>query len=172
MGSQINELVAMRDVLQLEAAEGLLKLGDRRVVDWLMQIRESEDEDISGAANELLETPETQRMLEVFKAESEAERRAALSSALTKAKARLQKGKTVFLHKMVYVPGDMLFMKEADVADNYNVLALDQLGLEGWEVVSLISLQAPAAKGASPIGAYFLVKKLVAPDESTTLDEL
>ena len=186
MGTQINELVAMRDieslyeimteeddiVLQIEAVEGLLKLGDQRALDWLLVVKESDDEDISGAATELLELPETKRMLERLQAESEAERKAALASALTTAKTRLQKGKKVFRHKIVYVPGEMLSMPEASAADNYNVLVLDKIGLAGWEVINILPIQTSAAKSSSTLGAYFLVKKEVTPDESAELDEI
>jgi len=184
MGTQINELVAMRDIeslyelmteeddflLQIEAAEGLLKLGDRRALDWLLVVKESDDEDLSGAAKELFELPEAKRMLDRLQAEAEAERKAALASAVTHAKARLQKGKKVFLHKLVYVPGEMLSMPETATAENYNVLALDKVGLAGWEVVNLLPIQTSAAKSSTILGAYFLVKKEVTPDESAELD--
>lgn len=75
------------------------------------------------------------------------------NSALAKAKARLQKGKTVFLHKIIYVPGDELFMKEDIAPDSYNVLPLDQPGLEGWEVVNIVPPPAPARRGANTLGA-------------------
>jgi hypothetical protein len=186
MGAQINDLVALRDyqtlyelmteeddiLLQLEAAEGLLKLGDKRALDWLLLLKESDDEDISGAAKEMLELPETKRMLEYLNAESKAERKAALAGALANAKVRLQKGRKVFLHKIVYVPGDVLFMQEEFITDSYNILALDTIGLTGWEVVNIIPLQTPAAKSTNTLGAYFLVKKEVAADESAELEEI
>ena len=76
MRSEINDLVAMRDVetlyelmtedddwmTQLDAAEGLVKLGDRRGFEFIMTATLSDDESILEVAQEILESPEMQRM--------------------------------------------------------------------------------------------------------------
>ena len=72
MSSQINDLVAMRDVdslyelmteddewmTQLDAAEGLVKLGDRRGYEFLLTTMMSDDEEILEVAQEIFDSPE------------------------------------------------------------------------------------------------------------------
>src|SRR5512147_1610471 len=95
MGSEINELVAMRDVetlyelmteddewmTQLDAAEGLVKLGDRRGFEFIMTATLSDDEAILEVAEEILETPEMKKMRREIESEREGERRAHLETA-------------------------------------------------------------------------------------------
>ncbi|MCI0608751.1 MAG: hypothetical protein L0Z71_06780, partial [Anaerolineae bacterium] len=102
MNSQIKDLVAMRDVdslyelmteddewmTQLDAAEGLVKLGDRRGYEFLLTATLSDDESILEVANEILASPELAKMQREIDAERERDRRARVESA----KVRLQKG--------------------------------------------------------------------------------
>ena len=83
MGTQIDDLVQMRDVEtlyelmaededwmnQLDAAEGLVKLGDKRGLEFLLSARQSEDREIRDVAKEVLESPTLKRMLYEIKAE-------------------------------------------------------------------------------------------------------
>src|SRR5512140_948311 len=113
MNSEINQLVAMRDVeslyelmtedeewlTQMDAAEGLVKLGDRRGYEFLMTATLSDDEEILAVAQEILDSPEIARM----RSEIEAEQRRRRIDLVQSAKRRLQSGGKVFRYKMVYI---------------------------------------------------------------------
>ena len=116
MTSQIDELVKMRDITtlyelltesdewltQLEAAEGLVKLNDRRGYEFLTTAMMSDDEDILEVAKEILDSPDLLRMKE----EMEAERRREHQVHIEAAKKRIQVGGKVFLRllTMMVVP--------------------------------------------------------------------
>ncbi len=119
MGSQINDLVAMGDIDtlyelmadeddwidQLDAAEGLVRLGDMRGLEFLISAEQSEDKKIRESAKEILDSPEITRKRE----EMEAEERRTLQEKIETARQRLQKGRKVFQYKMVYLPaGELL----------------------------------------------------------------
>src|SRR5512147_1631430 len=118
MGSEINELVAMRDVetlyelmteddewmTQLDAAEGLVKLGDRRGYEFIMTATLSDDEAILEVAQEILESPEMQRMRREVETERENEHRSRLETA----RKRLASGGKVYRYKMVYIAAGAL----------------------------------------------------------------
>jgi hypothetical protein len=184
MKSQINDLVAMRDIeslgevmeehddwlVQLDAAEGLVRLGDRRGLEFLLIASESEDADICEVAKEILEYPEIIRIRE----EIEAEERRALMGSIETAKARLQKGHRVFIYKMMYLPSGELLSEDSSEA-GFNILGLDKAGLEGWEVVTMLprKRQILAIEVDNHfVGAYFLLKKKMALEESGELDKL
>src|ERR1700752_1338682 len=175
MSSQINDLVAMRDVdslyeimteddewiTQLDAAEGLVKLGDRRGYEFLMTATLSDDESILEVANEILASPELAKMRAEIEAEHERDRRARIDSA----KIRLQKGGKVFRYKMVYLPAGAI-LSEDPLNEGFNVPALENHGLEGWEVVNIIPRRRTMLVGGMDdhfTGAYFLLKKEVLP---------
>lgn len=183
MSSQINDLVAMRDVdslyeimteddewiTQLDAAEGLVKLGDRRGYEFLMTATLSDDESILEVANEILTSPELAKMRAEIEAERERDRRARIDSA----KMRLQKGGKVFRYKMVYLPAGAI-LSEDPLNEGFNVPALENHGLEGWEVVNIIPRRRTMLVGGMDdhfTGAYFLLKKEVLPHESPDLDK-
>jgi hypothetical protein len=184
MKSQINDLVEMRDIeslvevmeehedwiVQLDAAEGLAKLGDRRGLEYLLVAKDSEDYDVREVAKEILEDPAVARM----RAEMEAEERRALLGSIGNAKARLQKGQKVFTYKMIYLPaGEILSEDTSD--DGFNILGLDKAGLEGWEVVNIVPRKRQILVGDIDdhfVGAYFLLKKEMGADEGTELDAL
>lgn len=182
MSGQIDELVRMRDVetlhelmtedeewlVQLEAAEGLVKLGDRRGYEFLVTALASDDEEILEVAREILASPELARMKNEIEAERERERRAYIESA----KRRIQAGGRVFRYKMVYLPAAAL-MGADPLQNEYNVPSLDNHGLAGWEVVTVLPQRRSALVSSVDdhfTGAYFLLKKEVLPHEGAELD--
>lgn len=182
MKSDIDQLVVMRDIdslyeimseddewmNQLDAAEGLVKLGDRRGYEFLMATAQNEDEELVEVAQEILDGPDVSRM----RAEIEAEQRRRREEQLLAARKRLQGGGKVFRYKMVYIPAseltdDDLFSK------GYEVPVLEEHGFEGWEIVHMLPSRRsiPASKLDFDFsGAYFLFKKEVLPGEASELD--
>ena len=85
MASQIDELVRMRDVetlyelmtedeewmTQLDAAEGLVRLGDRRGYEFLLSATMSDDESILEVAQEILDSPDFAKMRDQIEEERE-----------------------------------------------------------------------------------------------------
>ncbi|NJC97515.1 MAG: hypothetical protein C3F07_15540 [Anaerolineales bacterium] len=182
MTAQIDELVKMRDIetlyelmtedeewlVQLEAAEGLVKLGDRRGYEFLITATASDDEEILEVAREILASPELTRMKNEIEAELERERLASIESA----RKRIQTGGKVFRYKMVYLPAATL-MGDDPLRDEYNVPTLDNHGLQGWEVVTIIPQRRSMLVNTIDdhfTGAYFLLKKEILPHESAELD--
>ena len=183
MSSQINDLVAMRDVdtlyelmteddewmTQLDAAEGLVKLGDRRAYEFLLTATMSDDEAILEVAQEIFASPELANMRREIEAEREREHRSHIESA----KARLQKGGKVFRYKMVYLALAAL-MSDDPHGEGFQILALENHGLEGWEVVNMMPRRRSQLVGSVDdhfTGAYFLLKKEILPGESAELDK-
>jgi hypothetical protein len=182
MASQIDELVRMRDVetlyelmtedeewmTQLDAAEGLVRLGDRRGYEFLLSATMSDDESILEVAQEILGSPEFAKMRDEIEAERARSRRARVESA----KKRLQQGGKVFRYKMVYLPAGAL-MGDDPLSKGFPVPALEEHGLEGWEVVHMLPSRRALLVGSIDdhfTGAYFLLKKEFLPTESTELD--
>jgi len=182
MPSQINELVRMRDIetlhelmtedeewlIQLEAAEGLVKLGDRRGYEFIITATMSDDDEILEVAKEIIDSPELTRMKNEIEAEREREHRVHLEAA----RKRIQIGGKVFRYKMAYLPAAALMGSDA-LANDYRVPALDSQGLEGWEVVTIIPQRRSMLVNSVDdhfTGAYFLLKKEVLPHESAELD--
>lgn len=182
MSNQIDDLVRMRDIetlyelmtedeewlIQLEAAEGLVKLGDRRGYEFLLTSMMSDDEDILEVAREILDSPEITRMKNEIQAEREREHAAYIESA----KRRIQVGGKVFRYKMVYQTSAQL-MGDDPLSNEYNLPSLDNQGLQGWEVVTVIPQRRSmmvASVDDHFTGAYFLLKKEVLPHESAELD--
>jgi hypothetical protein len=181
VASQIDELVAMRDaqtlyelmaededwMVQLDAAEGLVRLGDRRGLEFLHSAQHSEEREVREVAREILESPGLSRM----RREVEDEERRALERKVENARQRLQKGQKVFRYRMVYLPsGDIL--NEDPLSEGFDLPALDEFGLEGWEVVNIIPRRNQILPGdltEHMTGAYFLLKREVGPDESAEL---
>jgi hypothetical protein len=154
---------------QLDAAEGLVKLGDRRGYEFLLTATLSDDESILEVANEILASPELARMRTEIEAERNRNRRARVESA----RLRLQKGGKVFRYKMVYLPASAI-LSEDPLNEGFDVPALENHGLEGWEVVNIIPRRRTMLVGGVDdhfAGAYFLLKKEVLPHESSDLDK-
>ncbi len=182
MNSEIKQLVAMRDVeslyelmtedeewlTQLDAAEGLVKLGDRRGYEFLMTATLSDDEEILAVAQEILDSPEIARM----RSEIETEQRYRRIDRVQSAKRRLQSGGKVFRYKMVYIPASALTEQDA-LSEGYEIPALEEHGLEGWEIVHMLPSRRNMLVGSVDdhfTGAYFLLKKEVLPSEASELD--
>lgn len=182
MASQIDELVRMRDaetlyelmtedeewMTQLDAAEGLVRLGDRRGYEFLLSATLSDDEEILGVAREIMDSPEFARM----RTEMEAERERSHRTRMEAAKKRLQAGGKVFRYKMVYLPSGAL-MGDDPLSKGFNVPALEEHGLEGWEVVHMLPSRRALLVGSVDdhfTGAYFLLKKEFLPGETSELD--
>ena len=183
MANQIDELIKMRDIetlnelmteheewlIQLEAAEGLVKLGDRRGYEFLTSALMSDDEDILEVAKEILDSPDLIRMKEEIEAELEREYQIHIETA----KKRLQTGGKVFRYKMAYLTSAAL-MGTDPLSNEYKVPALDKHGLAGWEIVTIIPQRRSmmvASVDDHFTGAYFLLKKEILPNEGTELDE-
>lgn len=182
MSSQINELVRMRDVdtlfeimteddewlNQLDAAEGLIKLGDRRGYEFVLSAMMSEDDAMREAAQEIFEAPELAKMRNDLEAERQREHQARIASA----KKRLQNGGKVFRYKMVYLPSGAL-MGNDPLGEGFDIPALEEHGLAGWEVISMLPSRRALLVGSIDdhfTGAYFLLKKEFLPTESSELD--
>jgi hypothetical protein len=183
MASQINELIRMRDVetlyelmteddewlTQLDAAEGLVKLGDRRGYEFLLSAMMSDDESILEVAREIVDSPEFAKMRSDVEAERQHKHRARLDSA----RKRLQNGGKVFRYKMVYLPSGAL-LGDDPLSEGFDVPSLEDHGLEGWEVVHMLPSRRALLVGSIDdhfTGAYFLLKKEFLPGESAELDK-
>jgi hypothetical protein len=181
MASQINELIRMRDVEtlyelmteddewmnQLDAAEGLVKLGDRRGYEFLRSAMMSDDESILEVAQEIIDSPEFKKMRGDIEAEHQQKHRTRIESA----RKRLQNGGKVFRYKMVYLPSGML-MGDDPLSEGFEIPALEEHGLEGWEVVHMLPSRRALLFGSVDdhfTGAYFLLKKEFLPGESAEL---
>ncbi|HVN14433.1 MAG TPA: hypothetical protein VMT73_01740 [Anaerolineales bacterium] len=181
MSSQINDLVNMRDVEslyelmtedddwmnQLDAAEGLVKLGDRRGYDFLISASQSEDKEIREDAKEILDSPDLARMISDLDAEAEREHQERVETA----RKRLQKGRKVFRYKMIYLAAGEILSDDTSI-DGFEVPGLEDIGLEGWEVVNIIPRRGAVLVGSADdhfIGAYFLLKREVDSEESADL---
>jgi hypothetical protein len=183
MASQIDELVRMRDVdtlfelmteddewlTQLDAAEGLIKLGDRRGYEFVVTAILSDDEAIREVAQEIIDSPELAKMRGEIEAERRRERRIHVESA----RKRLQNGGKVFQYKMVYLPSGAL-MGESLLGEGFDIPALEEYGLAGWEVIHMLPSRRALLVGSIDdhfTGAYFLLKKEVLASESAELDK-
>ncbi len=180
--TQIDELVKMGDretlyelmtedgewLTRLEAAEGLVGLGDRRGYEFLLIVTMGDDDEMIEVANEILASPETAKMRREIESEREGEYRARLESA----KKRLQKGGKVYRYKMIHLSAGAL-MADDPLGKGFDVRALDNMGLDGWEVVNILPVRRSLMVGSVDdhfTGAYFLLKKEILPDESVDLE--
>src|SRR5262245_60298963 len=106
MSTQINDLVAMHDIetlyelmtededwlTQFDAADGLIKLGDRRGYDFVVTAMLSDDEEILEVAKEIQDSSDFARLRQKVEAEQAGEKRSRLESA----RKRLGQGGKVF----------------------------------------------------------------------------
>jgi hypothetical protein len=182
MKADIDQLVTMRDMQslyeimaedhewlnQLDAAEGLVKLGDRRGYEFLMAAAQNDDEEVVEVAKEILDGPDVARM----RFEFESDRRRRQEERLLAARKRLLSGGKVFRYKMVYIPASAL-TDEGAFREGYEVPALEEHGFEGWEIVHMLPSRRNILAGKEDFdftGAYFLFKKEVLPGEAGELD--
>jgi len=181
MGSTFDDLVNMRDVEsllelmnesedwmdQLDAAEALVKLGDRRGLEYLLMAKQSDIDDISETAEEMLVDPENKRMRDQI----ETELRYGSQKLVEAARIRLKNGKKVFLHKVVYLP-PAAFLQEDESGEGFRIYELNDAGLEGWEVVNVVPRRQMTGPGESTsVGMYVFLKKELAPDEAAELEK-
>ena len=183
MKSQIDELIKMGDreslyelmtededwLTQFDAAEGLVQLGDRRAYEFLLTATMSDDEEILEVANEIFNSPELAKMRREIEAELEGEHRARLQSA----KKRLQQGGKVYRYKMAYLASSALTGNDP-LGKGFDIPALDDHGLEGWEVVHMLPTRRALLVGSVDdhfTGVYFLLKKEILPTESSELEK-
>jgi hypothetical protein len=179
MEAAIQDLVNMGDIDSLyevmtehedfiycfDAAEGLIMLGDKRGIEFLVDATQSEDEEISAVAEEMLASPEVRRKREELEGDKKKERQAALESV----RKRIAEGKKVFIYKTIFLPSSY-FINTDRSEDGDRVDALNDFGFEGWEVAAFFPLPSVGLRG-NP-GGYFLLKKEVSASESAELDEL
>jgi len=182
MSSQVDDLVTMRDaetlyelmtedeewITQFDAAEGLIKLGDRRGYEFVITSMMSDDEEILEVAQEIMDSPEFARM----KSDIEAEQSRMHTERIQSAKKRLQSGGKVFRYKMVYLPVNAL-MEDDPLSEGFAVPALEAHGLTGWEIINVIPSRGARLVGSMEgifTGAYFLLKKEVLPSEAGDLE--
>lgn len=183
MPKTIDELVRMHDIetlyelmaededwmIQLDAAEGLVMLNDRRGYEFLISASQSEDEEVRDVAREILASPSMRDM----KSQMDAELARARQGHFDAAQKRLQKGAKVFRYKMFYLPAGEILSEDA-LGEGFDVPALDDMGLEGWEVVNMIPRRSGVLVGSMDdhfVGAYFLLKREVRPDEAAELQK-
>jgi hypothetical protein len=183
MSSQVDDLVQMRDIeslyelmtedeewlTQMDAAEGLIKLSDRRGFEYVTSALMSDDEEILEVAQEIVDSPEYARM----RSEIEAEQRRKRADSLQSAKKRLQNGGKVFRYKMVYLPANAL-VEDDPLSEGFDVPALEEHGLTGWEIINIMPSRGARLVGSMEgifTGAYFLLKKEVLPSEANDLDK-
>ena len=181
MAAQINDLVAMGDIeslydimcdnddwmVQLDAAEGLVKLGDRRGLEFLLSAEQSDDFEMQKVTREIL----SDRAVAAKRAEMEADERRALEAKKQQAMKRLQNGRKVFQYKMVYLAAGEI-LDEDPMREGFEVPALMEYGLDGWEVVSIVARQRqPMGEAAvGMFGAYFLMKRELSAADAAELE--
>jgi hypothetical protein len=181
MKSAVNDLVSMQDVeslteimnenedwmIQMDAAEGLIKLGDRRGLEYLLIAKQSDLEDVRETAREILANPEIKRMREQI----ETEQRFASQKLVESARERLKKGKKVFLYKVIQLSLADL-MQEDGPENGFQIYDLNDAGLEGWEVVNVLPRrQIVGPRDETSTGVYAFLRKELGPDEAVELEK-
>jgi hypothetical protein len=184
MSSQIQDLVRMGDIetlfdlmdndddwmIQLDAAEGLVRLGQRGGLEFLLSATHSDSPEVEEYAREILNDPEVRRKRDDLEADEKRKRVEKVKGA----RNRIQKGRKVYLYKSLFLPlGEML----GDSLDGepVNISALDDVGLEGWEVVNFIPKRGAllvANADSHFTGAYFILRKELTADDIAELDTL
>jgi hypothetical protein len=184
MSTQINDLVAMRDLEtlfdlmendddwmnQLDAAEGLVRLGERGGLDFLESATQSDAREVRDYAREILNDPEVRRKREDLLAEEK--RR--LADKIKGARARIQKGRKVYIYKSLFLPLSEMLGDSPD-GEAVDIPALDDMGLEGWEAINFIPKRGALLVSAADqhfTGAYFLLRKEITADDIAELDQL
>lgn len=182
MASNINDLIRMHDtetlfelmtedddwLTQLDAAEGLIQLGDQRGYEFLLSAMMSEDDAMREGAQEIFDSPQLAKMRSDIEAERLRQHRARIASA----RKRLQSGGKVFRYKMVYLPSGAL-MGEDPLGKGFEIPALEEHGLEGWEIIDMLPSRRALLVGSIDdhfTGAYFLLKKEYLPGDMNELD--
>ena len=181
MSAQIQDLVRMGDtetlfdlmennddwMLQLDAAEGLSRLGQRDGLDFLRSALQSDAREVREYAREILDDPATKRKVEELEAEEK-------RKFAEKVRGRVQKGRKVYIYKSLFIPlGELL--GDSPEGEAVDIPALDDFGLEGWEVVNFIPKRGSLLVGNADehfTGAYFILRKEIGADDIAELDTL
>lgn len=184
MGKDTQELVRMGDMdtlfelmedsddwmMQLDAAEGLVQLGERSGLDFLLNATQSDSRDVRDYAREILDDPETKRKVE----DLEAEEKHRLAEKVLGARSRVQKGGRVYIYKSLFLPlGDIL--GDSPTGDAVDIPALNEMGLEGWDVINFIPKRGSLLVGNADehfTGAYFILRKKITLDDIAELDQV
>ena len=184
MSAQIQDLVRMGDsetlldlmedsddwMMQLDAAEGLAQLGERDGLDFLHSALQSDSDDVRAYAREILNDPATKRKVEELEAESKRK----FAEKVKGARGRVQKGRKVFIYKSLFLPLGELLGDSPD-GDAVDIPALDDVGLEGWDVVNFIPKRGSLLVSNADehfTGAYFILRKEISADDIAELDHL
>jgi len=184
MGKNIDDLVRMNDVetlyelmedsedwmMQMDAAEGLAQLGERAGLNFLQTNLQSDAREVRDYAQEILDDPATKRKVE----ELEAEEKRRFVEKVRGAHGRVQKGRKVFIYKSLFLPlGEIL--GDSPEGEAVDIPALDEVGLEGWEVVNFIPKRGSLLVSNADehfTGAYFILRKEITADDIAELDQL
>jgi len=184
MGKNIDDLVRMKDletlydlmessddwIMQMDAAEGLAKLGEREGVSFLQNATFSDSREVRDYAQEILADPATKRKVE----EMEAEEKRKFAEKVRGARGRVQKGRKVFIYKSLFLPlGEIL--GDSPEGEPVDIPGLDEAGLDGWEVVNFIPKRGTLLVSNADehfTGAYFILRKEITPDDIAELDQL
>ncbi len=182
MSAQIDDLIAMRDVeslldiledaddwmLQLDAAEGLVKLGERGGLDFLLSALQSDSDEVQEYAKDILNDPAVRQKRDDM--DAEIKRRHA--DKVKGARVRVQKGRKVYIYKSLFLPLGEILGESVD-GEAMDIPALDDVGLEGWEVVNFIPKRGALLVSNADqhfTGAYFILRKEITADDITELD--
>lgn len=184
MSSKINDLVRMGDIetlfdlmendddwmMQLDAAEGLIRLGERGGLDFIHSAAQSDSREVRDYAREILEEPEVRRKVEDIEAEEKRRR----AEKVRGARGRVQKGRRVFLYKSLFLSlGEIL--GDSPDGEPVDIPALDDVGLEGWEVINFIPKRGALLVSNADehfTGAYFILRKEITADDIAELDRI
>lgn len=182
MRRQINDLVGMRDLetlfdlmensddwmTQLDAAEGLTHLNEQAGLDFLLSAQHSDAREVREYAREIINEPTIVRKREDFEAETKRKR----AEKVLHARQRVQKGHKVYLYNSLFLPlGDIL--GDSPDGEAVDIPALDDAGLEGWEVVNFIPKRGSLLVSNADehfTGAYFILRKEITADDISELD--
>jgi hypothetical protein len=187
MEQAVQELVKMGDIASLyeimtehedfmyslDAAEGLIMLGDGRGIEFLLNAAESEDEDIRDVAREILDSPEVINKRKEIENVSKEDNTAIIEAA----RQRIAEGKKTFIYKTIFLPATYYFSDDPSSDGDY-IEALNSFGLEGWEVVAFFPVSilpggpAPITMSGKVTGGHFLIKKEMTAKDNEELDEL
>lgn len=160
-------------IYSLDAAEGLLTLGDIRGVDFLLDAAESEDEDIRDVAREILESPEVISKRKALENDAKQDNTAAIEAV----RQRIADGKKAFIYKTIFLPSSYYISADPSEDGDY-VEALNEFGFEGWEVVAFFPVSilpggaAPITMSGRVTGGHFLIKKEITTKDNADLDDL
>jgi len=184
MASQIDDLIRMGDIetlfdlmendedwmTQLDAAEGLVRLGERGGLDFIYSAEQSDSREVREYAKEILDDAEVRRKVEDLQAEEKQKR----ADKIKGARGRIQQGRKVYIYKSLFLPLSEMLGDSPD-GEPVDIPSLDDVGLEGWEVINFIPKRGAllvANADAHFTGAYFILRKELTKEDVEELDIL